>query len=186
MSWLYAFGWWVTHIRIFLGASLHKDGLENRVYTTEGSCFIDFDNTSRDADKHHCLVVMKIMSAQMDRDDRIHKLFATMNSFYDIVSDLEKRPEMRHTLQDLLQRIAQQTIECFYFIRDYAKTKGFGECDLTSDAILLPNTLLTSKTNRTAVILHDECQDRHILYCVCQVQGGVLRQSGRSDLEHRE
>ena len=129
---------------------------------------------------------MKIMSAQMDRDDRIQNLFTAMNSFYDIVSDLENEPEKRESLQDLLQRIAKQTTECFYFIRDYAKTRSFGEYDLTSNAILHANALFTSKPDGTAVILHDECQDRHILYCVCQVQGGVLRQSGRSDLEHRE
>ncbi|ETW77103.1 hypothetical protein HETIRDRAFT_454495 [Heterobasidion irregulare TC 32-1] len=70
-------------------------------------------------------IPQKIMNDQMDRDDRIQKLFVTMNSFYDIVSDLENRPETRLTLQDLPQRIAQQTIECFYFIRDYAKTEGF-------------------------------------------------------------
>ena len=101
------------------------------------------------------IVVMKIMSTQMDRDDRIQNLFTTMNSFYDIVSDLEKEPEKTHTLQDLLQRIAKQTTECFYFIREYAKAKSFGEHEVTLGAILLANALLISKTNKTAIILHD-------------------------------
>ena len=100
-------------------------------------------------------MLMKIMSTQMDRDDRIHNLFATMNSFYDIVCDLENGPETRHTLQDLLQRIAKQTTECFYFIRDYAKTRSFGEYDLVSNAILQANVLFTSTTDGTAVIFHD-------------------------------
>ena len=78
--------------------------------------------TARDADD---AIVMKIMKTQMKRDDRIDKLFTTMNSFYDIVSDIE--PEKIESLRDLLRRIAQQTTECCYFIRDYAKTKGFGK-----------------------------------------------------------
>ena len=122
----------------------------------------------------------------MDRDDRIQNLFTTMNSFYDIVSDLEKEPEKTHTLQDLLQRIAKQTTECFYFIREYAKAKSFGEHDVTLDAILLADALLISETNKTAIILHDGRQDRRILYCVRQIQGGILRQSGRSDYGYRE
>ena len=138
--------------------------MEYHIYTTEGSCFIDLDVTSCDADERRCLaiVVMKIMSAQMDRDDRIQNLFATMNSFYDIIHDLEKEPEKGGSLHDLLQRIANQTTECFYFIRNYAKTKSFREHDLTSDVTFLANDLI-SKTNWTAVILHDECQDRLIL-----------------------
>ena len=162
--------------------------MEHHIYTTEGSGFIDLDDTSRDVDERRCLVivVMKIMSAQMDRDDRIQNLFATMNSFYDIVSDLEKELEKRDTLRDLLQRIAKQTTVCFYFIRDYAKTRSFGEYDLTSNAILHANALFTSKADGTAVILHDGCQDRRILYCVCQIQGGIPRQSGRSDHDCRE
>ena len=78
-----------------------------------------------------------------------------MNSFYDIVSDLENEPETRHTLQDLLQRIAKQTTECLYFIRDYAKTKSFREHDLTSNTIFMAHALLTSKPNKTAVVLHN-------------------------------
>ncbi|ETW77087.1 hypothetical protein HETIRDRAFT_174269 [Heterobasidion irregulare TC 32-1] len=69
--------------------------------------------------------IAEILKTQIDRDDKIHKLFATMNSFYDIVSDLQKESEKIDSLHDLLQRIAQQTTECCYFIRDYAKTKGF-------------------------------------------------------------
>ena len=100
-------------------------------------------------------MMMKIMSTQVDRDDRIQNLFTAMNSFYDIVSDLENEPEKRESLQDLLQRIAKQTTECFYFIRDYAKTRSFGEYDLVSNAILQANVLFTSTTDGTAVIFHD-------------------------------
>lgn len=58
-----------------------------------------------------------------------------MNSFYNIVDVLQKEPRTIEAQQDLLQRIAQQTTECCYFIRDYAKVKGFGELCLSSDEI---------------------------------------------------
>ncbi|ETW77090.1 hypothetical protein HETIRDRAFT_105708 [Heterobasidion irregulare TC 32-1] len=48
-----------------------------------------------------------------------------MNSFYDIVSDLQKESEKIDSLHDLLQRIARQTTECCYFIHDYAKAEDF-------------------------------------------------------------
>lgn len=71
------------------------------------------------------MIMMKILKTQLDRDDKIQKLFATMNSFYDIVSDLQKGSERNDALHSLLQRIAQQTTECCYFIRDYARAEGF-------------------------------------------------------------
>ncbi|ETW77154.1 hypothetical protein HETIRDRAFT_446239 [Heterobasidion irregulare TC 32-1] len=104
---------------------------------------------------------------KMDRDDRMHSLFATMNSFYNIVSDLENEPEMRHTLQDLLQ-LAKQTTECLYFIRDYAKTKSFREHDLTSNTILLANALLTVK--RTGQQLFATTDDKIDAYCTVFVK----------------
>ena len=104
---------------------------------------------------------MKIMKIQMDRDDRIQKLFTTMNSFYDIVNDLEKELKSVDSLQDLLQRIAQQTTECFYFIRDYAKTEGFREPNLILCASLITFFfVLNSESNGTAPILRGRQQDQ--------------------------
>ena len=65
----------------------------------------------------------------------MQRLFTTMDSFYNIVDVLQKEPRTIEAQQDLLQRIAQQTTECCYFIRDYAKVKGFGELCLSSDEI---------------------------------------------------
>ena len=104
---------------------------------------------------------MKIMKIQMDRDDRIQKLFTTMNSFYDIVNDLEKELKSVDSLQDLLRRIAQQTTECFYFIRDYAKTEGFREPNLILCASLITVFfVLNSESNGTAPILRGRQQDQ--------------------------
>ena len=111
-------------------------------------------------------MIMKIMSTQVDRDDRIQNLFTAMNSFYDIVSDLENEPEKRESLQDLLQRIAKQTTECFYFIRDYAKTEGFREPNLILCASLIKLFSLNSESNGTAPILRGRQQDQRILCCV--------------------
>ena len=73
----------------------------------------------------------------MERDTNILKLFNTMKSFFSIVNDLktefEDKPEKAGSLQDLFIRIARQTTECYYFIREYVNTERFGEFYLSSN-----------------------------------------------------
>ena len=76
----------------------------------------------------------------MERDKNISKLFDIMNSLYSIVNDLkdkfEDKPEKASPLKDLFIWIAQQTTECYYFISEYANTKGFSEpCLLSNDIV---------------------------------------------------
>ncbi|ETW77107.1 hypothetical protein HETIRDRAFT_441691 [Heterobasidion irregulare TC 32-1] len=71
--------------------------------------------------------VQKIIKTQMDRDEKIKNLLKAMDSFYDIVDDLKsgEKIEKIESSKDVLQRIAQQTTECCFFIRDYAKPHSF-------------------------------------------------------------
>ncbi|KAN0107633.1 hypothetical protein V8E52_009952, partial [Russula decolorans] len=68
----------------------------------------------------------KIILAQNDRDDNINRLVGTMNDTYAFIHEVEplKKVESHKRIVTLL---TQQTTECGYFIRDYAKTKSFLE-----------------------------------------------------------
>ena len=80
---------------------------------------------------------MKSFEKSREHKRQVQKLVATMDSFYNIVSELKVKPEKIHSQQGLLRRIAQQTTECCYFIREYANTEGFGELHLVSMKIFL-------------------------------------------------
>ena len=73
----------------------------------------------------------------MERDQNILKLFETMNSLYSIVNVLEKelkdKRDKIESQQSLFERIAKQTTECYYFIREYVNTERFGEFYLSSN-----------------------------------------------------
>ena len=51
-----------------------------------------------------------------------------MNSLYMLVYELQKNIEDDHVgiRKDVIIRIARQTTDCSYFIRDYASDPGFG------------------------------------------------------------
>lgn len=53
-----------------------------------------------------------------------------MDSLYNIVSELKVNPEKIQSHQGLLRRIAQQTTECCYFIREYVNKEDFGKLQL--------------------------------------------------------
>ncbi|KAF8516736.1 WD40-repeat-containing domain protein [Hysterangium stoloniferum] len=73
----------------------------------------------------------RTMIAQMDRDEQIIKLVQSLDDIYGFVQDAEptKRIESQ---RDVLKLIVLQTMECAYFIRDYAKSKGFASRIVTS------------------------------------------------------
>ena len=111
------------------------------------------------------MITMKILKTQIDRDDKIQELFATMNSFYDIVSDLQKESEKIDSLHDLLQRIARQTTECCYFIRDYAKAEDFCEHFPAFAILLLHNAFLYSTVKRIGQQFFSSTDDKIEAYC---------------------
>ena len=95
----------------------------------------------------------------MERDKNILKLFETMNSLYSIVDVLEKEIRDKQgkieSEQGLFKCIAQQTTECYYFIREYVKTEGFGEFYHLSNDTVCQLHLHSSKANSQACNLID-------------------------------
>ncbi|KAF7972326.1 hypothetical protein HWV62_18430 [Athelia sp. TMB] len=66
---------------------------------------------------------LKLVKAQQERDNKIVALIQTIQSTYAIVigSDIVKDER----LQDVLGRILKQTVECGFFIQDYARGRSF-------------------------------------------------------------
>ena len=65
-----------------------------------------------------------MVQAQQTRDQKILDLVATMENTYSFVisaDELKKYP----VLQDIIEQILKQTIECGYFIQDYTR-RNFG------------------------------------------------------------
>jgi hypothetical protein len=60
----------------------------------------------------------------MDRDDSIHGLAETMADTYAFVHLAEPLKKI-DSQKSIILSLAQQTLECSYFIRDYAKNKSF-------------------------------------------------------------
>ncbi|PSR79753.1 hypothetical protein PHLCEN_2v6897, partial [Hermanssonia centrifuga] len=66
--------------------------------------------------------VYTIVQDQIHRDDKVKDLFLQMASLYEIVGDLRRQLEDGgiKSSTELLSRISKQTLNCCYFIRDYA------------------------------------------------------------------
>jgi hypothetical protein len=66
-----------------------------------------------------------MVKGQHDRDENILGLVRTMDELYDFVTladDLKKNKK----LQDVVERIWKQTIECAFFIKEYVEHKFGG------------------------------------------------------------
>ena len=72
---------------------------------------------------------IKIILAQNDRDKGIDHLVGTMNDTYAFVYETEPLRKIE-SHERIIVLIMQQTTECGYFIRDYAKKKEFCTWDL--------------------------------------------------------
>ena len=70
-------------------------------------------------------LLSKVVLAQRARDESINHLIETMADVYSFVQEAESLKKIESHKQILLH-MAQQTVECGYFIRDYARNKNFG------------------------------------------------------------
>ncbi|KAF7968265.1 hypothetical protein HWV62_31107 [Athelia sp. TMB] len=68
-------------------------------------------------------VGLKLVKAQHDRDIKIAALIETMQSTYATVLGSEVVKDER--LQDVLDRILKQTVECGFFVQRYARSRSF-------------------------------------------------------------
>ncbi|KIL54678.1 hypothetical protein M378DRAFT_92097 [Amanita muscaria Koide BX008] len=67
---------------------------------------------------------LKIVKAQQDRDQKISDLVRTMEILYSFVALTDELAENR-VLQDIVEQILKQTIECGFFIQEYSR-RNFG------------------------------------------------------------
>jgi hypothetical protein len=65
------------------------------------------------------------VQGQLDRDRSIADLLVAMESVYSFVDALQSLPEKIDALEDIIIKIAVQTVECAIFIREYCG-HGFG------------------------------------------------------------
>lgn len=63
------------------------------------------------------------MKAQQDRDQKITALIETLQSTYSIVAGSEILKDER--LQDVLNRMLKQTVDCGFFIQEYTRGRAF-------------------------------------------------------------
>ena len=62
-----------------------------------------------------------MVQAQQRRDQRILDLVQTMDDTYSLVLVSADELKKHSVLQDVINQILKQTIECGYFIRDYVR-----------------------------------------------------------------
>ena len=62
----------------------------------------------------------QMVRAQQDRDQKILNLVMTMEGTYSFVDSMEELRK-NHVLQDIVEQILKQTIECGYFIQEYMR-----------------------------------------------------------------
>ena len=78
------------------------------------------------------------MKGQQDRDQKISSLVRTMEetySFVALVDELKKNP----VLQDVVEQILKQTIECGFFIQEYARHNFAGKWKRSGESLIWPN-----------------------------------------------
>ncbi|GJJ08938.1 hypothetical protein Clacol_003158 [Clathrus columnatus] len=94
------------------------------------SAFTDFVQKIADAHPYSKIAWMIISSAvtvityAQDVDQNILDLFVTLDSTYKFIEDT-KEIENHPSYERILTNLAKQTVECAYFIRDYAKIANF-------------------------------------------------------------
>ncbi len=68
----------------------------------------------------------QVVLDQVARDDNITHLVEAIADVYSFVDEAEPLKKFE-THKRILVQMAQQTMECGYFIRDYARNKNFGK-----------------------------------------------------------
>ncbi|GJJ10992.1 hypothetical protein Clacol_005221 [Clathrus columnatus] len=94
------------------------------------SAFINIVQTIADAHPHAKMAwaiisgVVNVIAYTQDVDQNILDLFETLDATYKFIEDT-KEIENYPSYKRILSTLAKQTVECAYFIRDYAKNASF-------------------------------------------------------------
>lgn len=68
-------------------------------------------------------MVHQMINDQTTRDDSICSLLSKMNEVYTLLMQEELR--VIESMQDVVERICQQTVQCSYLIQKYSQNKKF-------------------------------------------------------------
>ena len=91
-----------------------------------------------------------MVKGQQDRDQKISSLVRTMEetySFVALVDELKKNV----VLQDVVGQILKQTIECGFFIQEYARHNFVGKCKGSGRRVYL----ISSREGHCTAIFRD-------------------------------
>lgn len=66
-----------------------------------------------------------MVQGQQDRDQKISTLVRTMEETYSFVALIDE-VKKNHVLQDVVEQMLKQTIECGFFIQEYARRNFAG------------------------------------------------------------
>jgi hypothetical protein len=69
---------------------------------------------------------VQIILAQAERDQSVHSLLQKLNQVYGFITRDDNLSKIE-SMHDVVGKIAQQTLECARFIREYSETKSFCE-----------------------------------------------------------
>ncbi|KAG2113852.1 uncharacterized protein F5147DRAFT_787911 [Suillus discolor] len=69
-------------------------------------------------------VAAKIILAQAERDESVDRLLQKLDEVYGFITRDENLSKVK-SMHDVIGKIAQQTLECARFIREYSETKSF-------------------------------------------------------------
>ncbi|GJJ11030.1 hypothetical protein Clacol_005261 [Clathrus columnatus] len=122
--------------RDITGKHLERDNKANRYKEVASnvlqrlSAFINLVQTIADAHPHAKMAwtiisgVVNVIVYTQDVDQNILDLFETLDATYQFIEDT-KEIENYPSYKRILSTLAKQTVECAYFIRDYAKIANF-------------------------------------------------------------
>jgi len=61
----------------------------------------------------------QVVRNQLETDNKLVSLVNTMNDVWSFVEDVKSLPDKMRRLEDIIEKIQKQTVECSIFIREY-------------------------------------------------------------------
>jgi len=98
-----------------------------------------------------------VVGNQLEKDNKLIDLVKTMVDVWSFVDDVESLPAKMKRLEDIIDKIQKQTVECAIFIREYT-AHGFGGRLLINHRGPAVDRLL--RRSREAVVVSEQSEDR--------------------------
>ncbi|THH17319.1 hypothetical protein EW146_g3463 [Bondarzewia mesenterica] len=134
-------------------------------------------------------VIPKAIMNQKERDQRITGLLMTLNEVFDVMNQAKTLGKIESHKQ-ILARMSQQTVECGYFIRSYAKDEKFWK--RTGKNIISSADSTIKEYQRIFISLRSQLQESaglhtivavlHVESMVCEISENLRGLASDSDL----